>query len=44
MLTIVVPAEAGTQRSGEGQGSLTPSPSMGEGWGEGDSPPHETVH
>ena len=39
MLTIVVPAEAGTQRGGERQGSLTPSPLTEEGWGEGDSPP-----
>ena len=42
MLRIVVPAEAGTQRGGEGWGShipspstLTPSPLTGEGWGEG---------
>ena len=35
---FVVPAQAGTQRGGAGRGSHTPSPSTGEGWGEGDSP------
>ena len=43
----VVPAQAGTQKDGERRGSLTPSPSTGEGWacpehgrrGEGDSLP-----
>ena len=35
--TPVVPAEAGTQRGGAARGS-SPSPSTGEGRGEGDSP------
>ena len=36
----VIPAEAGIQRGGE---ESTPSPSTGEGWGEGDSPQESRI-